>query len=267
MISTRFIGQLGNQLVIYTIGKILSEKTGQRYQPMRKWLDKKGRPVKWNGPELFSPTPSPGKTAQGKPQEVYITHWFDYDSIDSDLPINVVHGYFQRFELFRDYTDKIRNEWLKIQRPFVDTDDDSVYIHCRRTDYVGGNPDIQGESHTIEHFAKCLDHFHDAKKMVVVTDNPNDPWLHEFHKLGKPWTISGLTWDDDFMLLASCKNMIMSQSTYSWWAGFLGRAEKIVCPMFEGTFWHNGVGLYGPASPDYPNLYVDIEPERWIWVQ
>jgi hypothetical protein len=261
------MGQLGNQMFQYTFGKILSEKTGQRYQAMRKWLDKKGRPVKWNGLEMFCPTPSAGETRRGKPQEIRTGHWVDYEILDPERPINVLCGYFQRFEMIRDYTDKIRKEWLKIQRPFVETDDDAVYIHVRRTDYVNRDPTVTGLSHTIEQFAACLDHFPDAKKMVIVTDDPNDPWLQEFHKLGLPWTISGLSWDDDFMLLASCKNMIMSQSTYSWWAGFLGRAEKIVCPMFEGTFWHNGVGLYGPASPDYPNLYVDTEPERWLWVQ
>jgi hypothetical protein len=129
------------------------------------------------------------------------------------------------------------------------------------------NPNAHCLASSIDEYRSCLSHFPDAKRLVIVTDDPNDPFHREFDQLGLPWTISGLTWDQDFLLLASCRWMIMSQSTYSWWAGFLGRAERIVCPLFPGTHWHLGKDLIGaPVTHDVPNLIVDDEPGRWIWV-
>lgn len=261
------MGQVGNQMFDYAMGKVIAERTGLRYKPPPRWLDKRGRPLRWTNTPLFLPVESPGDTAHGQSQNLSVTHWIDLDELDPTRPIVLSHGYYQRYELFRPYKDRIRNEWLKIQPPFVTTLTDAVYIHVRRTDYVDGNPEIQGLSTTIDEYAKCLEHFPDAKQLVIVTDNPRDPFHKQFDKIGLPWAVSGLNWDEDFMLLASCKWMIMSQSTYSWWAGFLGRAETIVCPMGPGTFWHHGIGLYGPADPDYPNLYVDDEPERWIFLK
>jgi hypothetical protein len=68
--------------------------------------------------------------------------------------------------------------------------------------------------------------------------------------------------------MASARKLLMSQSTFSWWAGWLGRAERIVCPLFAPSHWHFGSKLYGPPDPgalDFPNLIVDDEP-RWEFV-
>lgn len=85
-----------------------------------------------------------------------------------------------------------------------------------------------------------------------------------------PWTCELLPWDVDFLTLASARWVILSQSTYSWLAAFLGRAEKVICSVKPGTFWGNGVGLQGsqmgPGGRDFPNLFVDDEPGRWVWV-
>lgn len=265
-IAVRFMGQIGNQMFQYCMGHILALRTGQRYNAPRVWLNKRGRPVQWSGPPLFPLHCHDGTRAVGDAQEVYVTHWLDVAAIDMARPVFVRHAYFQRYELFRDYKDCIRAEWLRLQVPFVETEQDAVYIHVRRTDYVDGNPAIQGLSTRLDEYARCLEEFPDATRLIIVTDDPNDPFHNEFTKLGLPWTISGLPWDQDFMLLASCRWLLMSQSTYSWWAGFLGRPERIVCPMFNGSFWRHGVGLYGPSTPDYPNLYVDDEPDRWKWI-
>lgn len=273
MIAVRFMGQLGNQLCQYAIGRILSVRTGQAYCPPSQWLDKRGRPVKWTlDPPLFMPQFAFGSRPKGTCQVVSVNHWFDMDSIDPNLPIHVMHGYFQRYELFKPYKDQIRNDWLRLSHPPVETDPEAVYVHVRRTDYVPhvdnpNDPTRHCLSSSINDYAKCLEHFPDAKRLVIVTDDPKDPFHREFDKFGLPWTVSGQAWDADFLTLASCRWLVICQSTFSWWAGFLGQAEKIVCPVPPGTFWHYGIGLTGPAAPDYPNLYVDDEPERWTWTQ
>lgn len=266
MIKIRPIGQAGNQMFSYVMGKILAERTGQEYKPPPRWLTRRRRPVTWTEEPLFFKRATSGNRLTKAEQQISAMHWIDLDAIDPSRPITILFGYFQRYELLKPYKEKIRNDWLKLQGSFFETLLDSLYIHVRRTDYVGGDTAKQGVATTIDEYARCIGEFPDAKRIVLMTDNVNDPFMKEFHKFGLPVYIDNQPWDIDFLSLASCRWMIMSQSTYSWWAGFLGRAEKIVCPMFPGTFWNRGIGLYGPASPDYPNLYVDDEPDRWTWL-
>ena len=263
MIVVEFMCQFGNQLFQYNIGRILAQRTGQAFQPPVQWLDKHGWPVVWTlKPPLVTPRAVPGEHPSGDAQTVHVEQWLDLDSVRPDRPVHITYGYFQRYELLQPYKDQIRNDWLKLSQPFVQTDSEAVYVHVRRTDYVGG------WATSIDDYAKCLDCFPDAKRLVLVTDDPEDPIHNEFSRFGLPYTISGRPWDKDFLLLASCRQLIISQSTFAWWAGFLGQAEKIVCPVFPGTFWRHGVGITGhrPPSRDYPNLYVYDEPERWHWL-
>jgi hypothetical protein len=266
VISVKFTAQIGNQLFQYCVGKILAERTGLAYLPPSAFLDKAGRPVKWSAAPLWTMTPTAGRELAGPPRKYHFNQqltWMDWDSFDATKPIAITHGYFQRLENFAGYLDKIR-EWLRIDPAwFVATDPDAVYVHCRRTDYVDvglGRPpnrQVQGVATTLDEYRECLREFPDAKRLVVVTDDVRDKFLLQFGRL-LPYTVSGLAWDLDWLLLASARNLLICQSTYSWWAGFLGRAERIVCPVFPGTFWHDGM-----TNPENPNLL--IQDERWRW--
>lgn len=271
-ITVHFWGQFGNQLFQYVAGKIMSEVSGLSFTPPSTFLTKSGQPVTWNGPPLFVMQPSEGtRQARGGPHVEHTTmQWIDWQSLAHANSVTL-KGYFQRYECLKPWKQQIK-EWLTIQRPFVETDPEAVYVHCRLTDYVRGvdnpnDPSRHGISTTIEEYRRCLKHFPDAKKMVICTDAPNDPWLKNFDQISLPWTVSTGTWDDDFLSMASCRWLLIAQSTFSWWAGFLGQAERIVCPLSPKTIWHYGKNVFGPPrrGRDFPNLIVDDEPGRWIW--
>lgn len=260
MIRSRPYGQIGNQMFQYCMGRILALRTGQPYVPPRCWCDSKKRPVTWSGEPLWKLASVEGRTVSGRPQEINVGNWFEPESIDPDMPVDIVTGYFQRYELLKPYKEAIRNDWLKIpEHRYVETDDAAVYVHVRRKDYVG-NPTCTPTS--IPDFADCIRQFPEAKKLVIATDDRADQFLSGFDSIGLPWSVSGLPWDQDFLLLASCRWLVISQSTYSWWAGFLGRPERIVCAVKPGSLWHRGL-----ENRDRPNLYVDDEPNRWIWLK
>lgn len=266
MIAVKFMGQIGNQLFQYLVGKILAEKTGLFYHPPPSFMDKGGHPVKWSSRPIWKMTPTPGCAIAEPERKYHLMHELDWDAFDPNSRTTITHGYFQKWANFAPWKERIRQEWLPISEDrFVETDDDAVYVHVRRTDYVdvgnGRSPDraTQGYATSIDEFRECLTEFPDAKRIVIVTDAPKDPFVKLFDRL-LPSTVSGLPWDQDFLLLASARNLLMSQSTYSWWAGFLGKAERIVCPIPAGTFWHRGMTEAG-----MPHLYVDDEPKRWIW--
>jgi len=288
-VSVDFIGQFGNQLFQYVVAKIAAELTGLPFTPGPGFLVKPSRPVpcgtgpfpsdmrlvEWNGEPLLQMTPTEGReSGGGEFVDISTMQWIDWNQLrDKAISGLSLRGYFQRYECIQPWKDKIKNEWLRFHRPFVDTDDEAVHVHCRLTDYVRGvenpnDPSRHGISLTIDEYAAALEHFPDAKRIVVYTDAPQDTWLKRFDKLGLPWSIATGTWDSDFLAMASCRWLIITQSTFSWWAGFLGRAERIVCPLSRGTLWHFGKDLIGPPKRrDFPNLIVTDEPDRWIWMK
>lgn len=284
MIHFRMVGQFANQCLMYCLARILSDRTGLAYRAPLGFKMKSGEPVQWSGEPLFTMRDAVGVRADGIPQVIDAWQWFDIGSLDPRRPVIVRQWFGQRYEILKPYKDRIRNDWLRIApERFVETDPEAVYIHVRRTDYVEympnrpADPMLQGTATSMMEFARCLNEFPDAKRVVIVTD-ADDDWIQQNMErlgqnptwLGLPATVQSRAWDIDFLTLASARWLILSQSTFSWLAAFLGRAEKVVCSVKPGTFWGNGVGLQGPQTGpggrDFPNLYVDDEPGRWVWL-
>jgi hypothetical protein len=267
------IGQFANQAFCYLFAKVLAARTGLDYRCPANWLDKQGRRLQWSTAPMFAMWPTAGRVGTNE-RHVRLRggHWFDLAGIEHATRITCRLGYYQRYEYYRPHRDQIRDEWLRLQVPHCPTDPEAVYCHVRRRDYLP-TPERpvthrqQPLASTIDEYAACLRHFPDARSLVLCTDDPRDPFLYEFARFGLPVTINGGTWDRDLLTLLSADHLLICQSTYSWLAGFLGRAQRIVCPVFPGTHWRLGLdgGLVGPPSNgDFPSLCVDDDP-RWIW--
>lgn len=264
MIHVRYLGQLGNQMFQYCIGHILAARTKQLFVP-GPFVDKTGRPL---AQSLFRPMAAGHERNGVGDYEITCEHWFNLDDVAPGWNLHV-QGFFQRYEFYRPYKNRIRESWLKLQQPFVETDLDAVYVHVRRTDYLGDDltPERNCQATTIDEYLACMARF-ETHRAVLVSDDYRDPFLADLataltQRFGIEVSMAQGTWQEDFMTLASCRRMVMSQSTFSWWAGFLGHAEKIVCPVFANTFWGKGFGAIGGRFPD---LFVDDEPGRWEWV-
>ena len=285
MISVRFVGRLGNQLTQHVMGCILSQVTRQIYLPPREFLAdwEHNFPVKWSGPPLWTLEPQTPflyrnvSSHPDGPQPIRAVHWIDINAIDLNRDIRLEWGYFQRYPLLRQWTRDIRTNWLRIRVPLPEADPETIYIHGRRGDYVVNNdgsphdPARQCCATTMEEYGKCLEQFDPKAPIRICTDDVADQFWPEFGKRfhDRHCTLSPLAWDQDFLLLAAAKNLIISQSTFSWWAGFLGQADKIVCPLSPGSHWWRGRDLAGPppaGEPDYPNLVIRHNP-KWEWVE
>lgn len=271
----RYIGQWGNQLTQYVFCHVLAARTGLSFRPPSGWLTKSGQPLRFSHELMVVPKDAiGGQRRNGEKLVIQFDHWFDLESVPADARAVVVqHCYAQRYELFRAYKDEIRNDWLKIRVPLLDTHPDDVYLHVRRTDYVPGvdNPNDPARhclAATLDEYAACLREFGSVRRLIVATDDPRDPFIQDLSKLGTPVEVLGGTWDQDFLALASARQLVIPQSTFSWWAAFLGRAQRVVCPITAGSHWWYGRNLKGPPANgqrDYPNLLVDDEPGRWTW--
>ncbi len=116
---------------------------------------------------------------------------------------------------------------------------DKVALHIRRGDYV--NNGFYVNLWDTDYYRKALEMFPTEQFIVFCKDNQG--WDQD--KADRQWCRENLTpllgdrfelppkensEIDDFNLMASCKSIVMANSSFSWWAAYLGNHDKIVCP-------------------------------------
>lgn len=157
-----------------------------------------------------------------------------YDPRIESIPgILVLMGFWQSERYFLQFgktiTDGMRRAFQINPRS---ASDDSVCIHVRRGDYVG-NGHLALAS--MGYFDRAISHMRSrlqSPRFTVFSDDP--AWCREQFRQYKDVTIpdnSGRQEDQlaEFRQMAAFDHFIISNSTFSWWAAYLGmRVDKVV---------------------------------------
>jgi hypothetical protein len=239
LIEVTYRGQLGNRIFQYCLGRIIAERLGF-------CLKVEGLPQFPNTFELVN-----GRDGSTENTEILRGHRLDLPAILGDTTLRKIHlrGFFQRYEYFRDHKSDIK-EWLRQKQgnkhPQVLPGD--LAISLRR-----------GSDYQWHKWCTPFSFFEQAlqsasfKRLLVLTNAPKDPYLERFARYS-PVLISGSQMDD-FQVLMSCEKLILSESTFGWWAAFLSEAKEIHFPKTQH-------GLWSPKHPEI-DLFVDDE-SRYI---
>lgn len=258
-IVTPLTGQFGDQLFQYVAGKIMAEVTGLSYVPPFSFLTQHGHPVTWSSSPVFIMTPTLAKVIRkgGFAKQFIGEHWIDWNEFKGSSQV-FMQGFFQRYECIKPWKEQIKSQWLVPQVSVPTSNASTLYIHHQQSDHPI----------TAKEYDACISQFSGIKRLAICTSDPNNDSLKVFDQFGIPWTITNGSWDSDFLALLSAKSLIISQTTYAWWAAILGQAEKVVCPIPKGTPWSQSKSVTGrpKAKQDQPNLIVDDEAERWVWM-
>lgn len=126
---------------------------------------------------------------------------------------------------------------------------EATAIHIRRGDYLKAH-DFHVDLWATDYYKKAIALFPEEQKFIVFCKD-NQGW--EQDKEDRQWCRDNLypflgdrmelpdrynTEIDDFNLMASCKNIIGANSSFSWWASYLGDHDKVVMP---GQWFVDGV--------------------------
>ncbi len=156
-------------------------------------------------------------------------------------------GYFQRYSYIEKYADIIRNDWLKIDPALLHKiDPDDIVVHIR---FHAGQVPMK-----FEYYQQALSMTY-YKQLYICTEQPHHPFLKNFEPYN-PIIVSTrdfdsyfhhISWDettkmnvDDFGFMASFNKIIISYSTYAWWAAFLSNATEIYAPWSSTGNTHYG---------------------------
>lgn len=151
----------------------------------------------------------------------------------------IMDGYFQNTKYFSDSKDdlihffNINYDKCEILNNIKNTE--SVALHIRRGDYVNNSKtnQIHGICN-LEYYNRALSFFSDHKYIIYIFSDDIE-WVRKNIKLtNQHHFISENTESDfqEFILMKNCKNFIISNSTFSWWAAWLANNhnKKVICP-------------------------------------
>jgi hypothetical protein len=219
MIEVRYKARLGNNLFQYCLGRILAEELGFAFDAAP-----------------LAGFPGTGKKIPGNrfetPEEVLTEFRIDFDRLCKDKTARkiVLDGWFQRYEYYRPFRGRIQ-DWLKLDAsPVATPADDDLVVNVRRTDYV-----TLGWALPFSFYDEAIRRTSKIKRIWIVTDAPKDPFFKRF-KVWRPRFFSGSPLEQlEFMIRA--RRLVLSQSTFCWWAAFLGNPEQVYAPLPRTGIW------------------------------
>jgi hypothetical protein len=218
MISVNLKWGLGNQLFQYSFGRILAERKGYKLESAgianlsRTWDSIKGDRYE-------------------HPEEELISGYFFIDSIVSNKEKRKIslNGHFQNLNYYKADRNHIKS-WLKYGKTSFDELIDTA-VHVRRGDYVS-----IGWALPFSFYRDAIEKVWDGiSPLYIATDDKNDPFLRNFSYYN-PRFINANALETIF-ILSRARNLIMSRSSFSWWAAFLGEHDIIACPNPNSGFW------------------------------
>jgi hypothetical protein len=197
---------------------------------------------------------------------VWQEHCFHYEPIPESA--RYLHGFFQSAKFFADVSGEIRNLFCppesvqtEIQKKYSalltpENLDRAIIVHVRRGDYLmGGNLAKHGI---------LTEKYYEAAVSAMRALNPDGPLLVFSDDL--PWCraqpyFAGATFVDEphdvkaLWIMSRFRHYIMSNSTFSWWAVWLGASwGHVIAP----DRWFGSTG---------PQDWQDVYEPDWIRVQ
>jgi len=248
----RLTGGLGNQLFGYAFGRALSLRRKEPVQfhwARSTWdyaLDKYNVDV---------------VAVERYVDRLYTELSFGFDGKALGQPSDAyLYGYWQSERYFSDYAHLIRPELtLKNVYPALTVTgnvlaaEESVFIHVRRGDYLNkGTADFHGNL-GVDYYAQALYYVWEKvqnPKFYVFSDDPI--YCRTLFPEFEIASFSGSSQHDDLYLMSKCRHGIGANSSFSWWANWLGDRSDRVCVFPKKWFANEATDT------------TDLIPRRWV---
>lgn len=226
MISVDLKGRLGNQLWQYAVCRTVAEKLGYDFHIPRTWA---GRDI-FNcdlGVETNLTTDVYPTQNAWNLQQIYDQNIFKIKDFTR------LQGWFQSEEFILANRQNIL-KWFTINDPFtslekiLSLDENMCVINFRGGDYQQF-PDLYLNKYFYNNACYYMQQKNKNMQFVVITDDEVTA-KKIFGQMFKCYHLGPV---NDFFVLTKAKNLIVSNSTFSWWGAWLNQNNPyIIAPKF-----------------------------------
>lgn len=284
MIRVVMLGRTGNNLFQYAAARALADRHGTEV-----WLDGSGfNPTVWRSVSCLKRLPLKAIITRRYPclgrlgRKLFDRHpwewgrrrvWrepvgdLSFDGRLLELPDGgVLYGYFQTWRYFDGIEHLLRQE---LDLSAIEWDDETlvraarlgmegtVAVHVRRTDYVGNtNVGFLGERYYLRALRRIRDRVPGAR-VHLFSDDPeavvrwfDDDLVVEQGNMDDPLR--------DLFLMSCARHHVIANSSYSWWAAWLGAKPGQVVMM--PSEWSRGAMISPIGEKQWPGWEtVEVE--------
>lgn len=186
---------------------------------------------------------------------------------------NYVLGYFQSDKYFAGQEDVVRSavsgllhgmltEQGKTFATALAQDPHSAAVHVRRGDYLS-NPVAAAHHGSLKgaYYDAALSTLRDAGKRNILWFSDDTDWVSaELARPGDTVATPAMTAEltraagGEIALMAACSSRVIANSSFSWWAGWLGGDSTTESPVIAPREWF--AGSQDPAR--------DLVPGNWL---
>ena len=278
MITTNLTGNFGNHMWQYSVCRSVAEKKGYEWG-----INPSPTHDYYNGMnQMYFMDVDFGKFPSGQFKDFH-EKWTTYKHID-DVNITFLDprvyeiedgtrmighngalgGIYQSEDYLIDKKEEILN-WFKIKEEYknkfdssmkeigISLDDDTCVINFRGGEYRGLTSVILRREYWRDSI-NCMLSENPNMKFILVTDDP------ECARSFMPFDIPSFHGEIgfDYYLVNQAKWVILSNSTFGWWAGWLNtRAEKIIAPKYWAR--HNVSDGYWSPGESYTRRFTYLD--------
>ena len=184
------------------------------------------------------------------PSNVYNEPNFSYNKITDNKDL-LLDGYFQSEKYFKEFKSDLKdlfefpsNITNRVDNHIKSIDKDIITIHVRRGDYLD-NIKIHIPI-TEDYYDKALKAINNNSALKILATDDINTVSREFKDIIQYTYSNGKSELEDLYILTKGKYFIGCNSSFSWWAAYLGNFNKIFFPKV----WF---GENGPQ--DYNDVY------------
>ena len=143
--------------------------------------------------------------------------------------------------------DKISNNSKLLLKKINSTN--SVSIHVRRGDYLkDNNLNIHGLC-SLEYYSKAIEILNkNSNNLSFFIFSDDLEWCKSKFSLSNDLHFCDGNFIEDFFLMSNCKNNIIANSSFSWWAAFLNENIKKTVIYPSNWFADKNVSIYFPKK-------------------
>ena len=161
----------------------------------------------------------------------------------SDNSVYVIDGVWNSSNYFLGYDEIVKN--LFQIKPVILSDNakknanaihsiDSVALHVRRADYINSQFTSLTDTSYYKDAIKVIQNRINIKQLNIFVLSDDIKWCEDnlsFLSSHKVTFVKGTKDYEDLYIMTMASNIVMANSTFSWWGAYLSEAKNIICPI------------------------------------